>query len=71
MQIYVVTSEAKDESTAGVILEVKVRIWGVFTELTRANDVATKYEGTVQAVYLDKEESGAIIQNWINPGYAD
>jgi len=69
MEIFVVTSKAQEEDNVGIILSVKVRIHGVFSDRERADAIAAKYKGEVKAIYLDKENIGDIIQYWLNPGY--
>lgn len=69
MEVFVVTSKAQEEDNVGIILSVKVRIHGVFTERARADSMAAKYDGAVKAIYIDKENAGDIIQYWLNPGY--
>jgi len=70
MQIHVVTSKAQEEARDGTILSVKVRFHGAFTDESRAEWMAAKYDGSVSSFYVDKENVGTILQYWENPGYA-
>lgn len=69
MEIFVVTSQAQEEDNVGIILTAMVRIYGVYSDRTRADAIATKYRGTVKSLYLDKENIGDVLQQWVNPGY--
>lgn len=68
MEIWAVTRQSKEESAAGVILRVDVRCFGVFTDETRANEIAVKNNATVAPLVLDGEDA-RLLQSWTNPGY--
>jgi len=70
MQVFIVTSKATEQNATGIILSVKTRLYGVFTSLEHAEAIAEKYDGTVKATYLDKEQDGFVLQTWTNPGFA-
>lgn len=70
MLIYVVTTQSVEQTAAGVIERVDVRVRGVFQSATRAAEIAAKVDGTVAtAMALDREES-VVVQHWDNPGLA-
>lgn len=69
MTVYVVTSLAQEKDKYGVIQRVDVRCHGVFTGSDRADQIATKVNGSVTTITVD-EEWPTGLQHWLNPGYA-
>lgn len=70
MQLYLVTSLAKEENPVGNILVAKCRCHGVFTDSDRASAIADKYDGSVTLFGSDQESVGAVVLYWENPGFA-
>ena len=68
MQVYVVTSQAQEQTSAGVIQRVDVRCWGAYSTLVRAQQIADKYLGSVTTLTVDQEQ-GTNLEHWMNPGY--
>lgn len=68
MTVWIVTTQAREETAAGVIQRVYVRCWGAYSTAARATQLATKYGGTVTEVAVD-DEQGVNLQQWLNPGY--
>lgn len=69
MQVFIVTSLAKEENPVGNILKAMCRCQGVFTSESMANAVAEKYGGGVASFYLDNEDEGRVLLYWENPGF--
>ena len=69
MQLFIVTTQSKEEDLNGVILKVSVKTHGVYSNLTMAEGIATKFDGVVKAVDMDKEYDTRVLQEWLNPGY--
>lgn len=69
MQVFIVTSKSEEKNISGVILSVKTRCFGIYTNETMASAIATKIGGSVLSFYLDQEKTGDVLQYWENPGY--
>jgi hypothetical protein len=68
MTVYLVTTLSEEQDTTGKILRANVNVHGVYSGQEKAESIASKYGGTVQAMTLDSE-STAIVEYWENPGY--
>lgn len=69
MDVFVVTTKSTEEDKYGTIQFVRARLHGVFSDRSRADAIAGKYNGSVVATHLDKELLGTLLQYWENPGY--
>lgn len=69
MQLYVVTTQSKEETRDGVTLSVRVNTHGVFCTSDVADAIALKYGGEVVPLVMDKEYDFRVLQKWLNPGY--
>lgn len=68
MMVYVVTGKSQEEDSVGKILRVDVTVFGVFSDRGRADEIADKHNGEVNAFALDLE-SQVRVEHWENPGY--
>lgn len=74
MRIYIVTSQANEKNTNGVLERAKVRCFGCFTDQTMADGIALKNNATVTDIVLDQEyvhQDNVVFQTWLNPGYTN
>jgi hypothetical protein len=74
MKLYLVTSQANEKSTDGVLLKARVRCFGCFTSSSFADGIALKHDAIVKELILDKEyvpQDKVVLQEWLNPGYVD
>lgn len=74
MKLYLVTSQANEKSTNGVLLKARVRCFGCFTSSSFADGIASKHDAIVKELILDKEyvpQDKVVLQEWLNPGYVD
>lgn len=69
MQLYAVTGNSTEEDRYGVILSVKVRVYGIYSSRGRADAMATKYNGHVHPFYLDQDGNAQVVEEWQNPGF--
>jgi hypothetical protein len=69
MDIWIVTSAAREEDKFGKILAVRVRCYGIFTTQVEADAMAAKHHGHVTPHVTD-QESATLLEYWENPGFA-
>ena len=70
MNVYLVTSMATDKNRQGIILSVRVRFHGVYSDKILAEAIKRKYNGNITSSFLDVEGIGnEIVQSWENPGF--
>jgi hypothetical protein len=69
MDIWIVTSAAKEEDKFGTILSVQVRCYGAFTTPEEADAVAAQHQGHVTPLVVDSPET-VRLERWENPGFA-
>lgn len=69
MKVYLVTSMATDKNSQGIILSVRVRFHGVYSDKILAEAIKRKYNGNITSSFLDVEVGNEIVQSWENPGF--
>ena len=63
MNLWIVTSQAREELPTGQSVGFHVRTWGAYTDAVRAQQIAAKYSGSVTEVTVDQEQ-GANLESW-------
>ena len=63
-QIWIVTTQAREELSTGQVIGFHVRTWGAYTDATRAQQIADKYLGTVTGPVTVDQEQGANLESW-------
>ncbi|MFA4971212.1 MAG: hypothetical protein WC683_01275 [bacterium] len=64
MLIYIVTTQAREEQPTGPAIGFRVRCWGSYTDVARAQQMATKYGGHVSTVVVDQEQE-VTLETWL------
>jgi len=64
MQIWIVTTQAREELSTGQAIGFHVRTWGAYSDATRAQQIADKYRGTVTGPVTVDQEQGANLESW-------